>query len=246
MPYLCEECWAGKTIEVCKYYSARYGKRGTRRENSKPSTDAVRKINERQAQKKLRRLMNENFRDKVDALVTLDFAPDRKPESYGEMKRRTQNFLQRLRRKYKRNGIPCRYIWVAEIGEKGGVHIHMMLNDVDSIGTAGLSELWGEGATHVDALWSGGQYGEIAKYFCKYARKTEMATGVKLGRAWNPSHGLRQPRIRKRVIYRNAFRTKVKPKKGYHLQKDKNGTVVRTGVSEITGQEYMFYTMIRD
>lgn len=246
MPYMMEVCTAGETIEVSKYYSARYGKRSARSENRLPTSKKAQQANWRQAEKRLRRLMNANFRDKVDALVTLDFAPGGKPETYEDMKRRMQNFLQRLRRRYKKLGLPCRYIWVGEIGPKGGVHVHMMLNDVDRIGAGNLMEIWGEGATHIDSLWSGGQYGKIAAYFLKYADKTESTTGEHLGRKWNPSHGLRQPKIVRTVVNRMSFQKKVKARKGYHLEKDKDGNTVRYGISDLTGLPYLSYTMIRD
>lgn len=246
MPYLMEECEAGRTVEVCKYYSARYGKRGPRGQNKAPTSEAVQVINRRQAEKKLRRLMNANFRDDVDALVTLDFSRENRPGSYEEMKRLMQNFLQKLRRRYKKAGIPCRYIWVAEIGQKGCVHVHMLLGDIDVIKSAELRKMWGWGSTDIKNLWSGGQYAKIASYFLKYSEKTEKTTGEHLGRKWNPSKGLKQPRIRKVVVMRSSFRVPPKARKGYHLEKDKEGNTYRAGVSELTGLPYMQYTMVRD
>lgn len=239
MPYVLEHCTAGNTEEYGKYYSARYGKRSGRSENLHPTKETVRKSNLRKAEKDLRRLMNNNFRDYIDALVTLDFAPEVRPESYEELRKRMQNFLQRLRRVYKKRKLPLRFIWVAEIGPKGGMHVHMMLSNVNARTVAAT---WKDGATHVDCLWSHGQYSKIASYFLKYHQKTEETIGRHLGRSWNPSQNLKKPVVTKTIISARSFREKIREKKGYQLDKSS----VRRGVSEYTGLPYLSYTFVRD
>lgn len=246
MPYMMKVSTAGKTVEVKKYFSARYGHHAPKGETVAPTSERVKRVNRRRAEEKLRLIMNANFVDGRDALVTLDFSPENRPESYDDMKRQVQNFLQRLRRKYKKLGIQCKYIWVGEIGPKGGVHVHMMLNEVDRIGGKGLMELWGLGATHIDTLWSHGQYRAIASYFMKYTDKTEETTGVHLGKKYNPSHGLTQPKVTVTVVMRNSFHRKVRPWKGYRLEKNKEGNEYYFAVSDITGLPYLSYTMVRD
>ena len=62
MPYVESVCVAGKTVEIERYYTARYGKRGQKRGTRvKPSKEEQRAINNRQAEKKLRRILNANF-----------------------------------------------------------------------------------------------------------------------------------------------------------------------------------------
>lgn len=246
MPYVMKVCTAGKTVEVTKYFSARYGHHTPKGESTEPTSERAKRANRRRAEEKLRLLMNANFKDGRDALVTMDFSPDHRPETYRDMLRQMQNFVQRLRRRYRKAGIPCKYIWVGEIGPRGGMHVHMMLNAIDGIGARGIAELWGMGATHIDILWSHGQYRAIAAYFVKYAVKTEETTGEHLGRMYNPSHGLEKPKIRKTVVKRRTFSRRVKPWKGYRLEKDKDGNDVQFGISEATGLPYMSYTMVRD
>ena len=57
MPYIIEVVQAGRTVEVMKYYSSRYGKKGIKRGERKALTKEEQiKVNKRAAEKKLRRL----------------------------------------------------------------------------------------------------------------------------------------------------------------------------------------------
>ena len=73
MPYIIEVVQAGKTIEVMKYYSSRYGKKGIKRGKRQNLTKEEQiKVNKRAAEKKLRRLINENFQE-GDTHLVLDY-----------------------------------------------------------------------------------------------------------------------------------------------------------------------------
>ena len=73
MPYIIEVVKAGNTIEVSKYYSSRFNKKGVKRGKRKQlTTDEQREVNKRAAEKKLRRLINENFQE-GDTHLVLDY-----------------------------------------------------------------------------------------------------------------------------------------------------------------------------
>ena len=73
MPYMEEVCVAGGIIEISKYYAYRAHVKGEKREKrGKPTKEAQKKVNQRKAEKNLRLLMAENFKNE-DALVRLDF-----------------------------------------------------------------------------------------------------------------------------------------------------------------------------
>lgn len=236
MPYIKEVCVAGKTIEVSKYYSIRFHQKGERREKREiPSSEAMKKINQRKAGVKLRRLMNANFQD-GDYLLRLDFS--KKPSGSDEMQGLMQKFTRKLKRELLKKGIELKYIYVKEVGKRGSRHIHMMMNkcDLDII-----RKCWGHGGIHVDPLFTQGQYGKIAEYFIKYAAKTEDTEGELVGKRWYGSRNLKQPKVTKKVISANKFRKDAKTVKGYALDHDS----VRSGFSEFTGHEYFSYTLIR-
>ena len=238
MPYIEEVCVAGNTIEVNKYYSYRYHCKGEKRgAKIKLTSEAQKRVNQRKAAKELRRLMNANFVD-GDLLIRLDFFREHFPDGSKKMQGMMQAFIRKLRAEFKKLGRELKYIYVKEVGPRGGRHVHMIMSKCD---TDILRRCWPHGGIHVDPLISNGQYRKIADYFIKYAAKTEETEGKIIGKRWNPSKNLVRPVISKRVVSANTFRKKVKVKPGYYLEKD----TLREGVSELTGFEYFSYTLIK-
>ena len=79
MPYIIEVVRAGSTVEVSKYYSSRFNKRGIGRGKRKSlTTKEQREVNKRAAEKKLRRLINENFQE-GDTHLVLDYKLSERP-----------------------------------------------------------------------------------------------------------------------------------------------------------------------
>ena len=237
MPYIEEVCVAGQTVEVSKYYSYRVHTKGEKRQSSGEATsEAQKKINQRRAGIKLRRLMNNNFRD-GDYLIRLDFH-EVHPETSEEMQTLTSNFIRRLKREYQKTGIELKYIYVKELGSRGGRHIHLLVNQNSP---DLIRRCWGYGGIHIDPLISNGQYRKIAEYFIKYASKTEETEGKLIGKRWYASRNLVPPKVKKKIITSSTFRNKVKLLKGYYLDADTE----RYGISETTGYEFFSYTLIK-
>lgn len=237
MPYIKEVCVAGKTIEVSKYYSVRWHCKGEKRDpKEEESSEAQKRINQRKASTTLRRLLNTNFED-GDLLVRLDFSKESFPTGSEEMQSMMSKAIRKMRTSLKKTGQELKYIYVKEIGPKGGRHIHMVMNRCD---TEIIRKCWPHGGIHIDPLISNGQYEKIADYFIKYAAKTEETEGELVGKRWYASRNLEHPKIIKKVISASKFRKKAKAKKGYRVQKDS----VRSGISGLTGYEYFTYTMI--
>lgn len=236
MPYIKETCVAGKTIEISKYYSFRWHSKGEKRDSrSNLSSDAQKRINQRNAGKTLRRLMNTNFKD-GDLLVRLDFS--KRPSGSEEMQELMAKAIRKMRSELKKTGAELKYIYVKEVGPRGSRHIHMMINKCD---TEVLRKCWPYGGIHVDPLISNGQYDKVAEYFIKYAVRTEETEGQLIGKRWYASRNLEKPVITKHVITSNKFRKEAKGKKGYLVLPDS----VRSGFSELTGYEYFTYTLIK-
>lgn len=236
MSYMLEICVAGKTIEVCKYYTYRNRIKGEKRaKRKKPTKEAQMKVNLRNAEKTLRRLMNENFED-GDLLLRLDFS--KRPAGSTEMQEYISKAMGDMKAKAKKAGTDMKYIYVKEVGPRGGRHIHAVISKID---TEIIRKCWPHGGIHIDPLNSGGQYRKIAAYFIKYAARTEETEGELIGKRWYPSRGLRRPKVIKRVISAKKFREQVKKVDGYYLEKD---TVV-SGISEFTGYGYFSYTLLK-
>ena len=237
MPYIEEICEAGATVEVSKYYTYRFHSKGIKRSpNIDKTSEAVKKINQRRAGVRLRRLMNANYKD-GDFLVRLDFSKSR-PKDSEEMQQTITKELRKLKREYAKEGKSLKYIYTKEVGPRGGRHIHMLINRTD---TETLRRWWKHGGIHIDPLHSEGQYRAIAEYFIKYAATTEKTEGELIGKRWYASQNLTEPKIKKRVIKTATFKNKIKKRSGFYV--DKNS--INYGVSNATGYEYFTYTLIR-
>lgn len=151
MPYVEETCISGRVIEVEKYYSYRWHKPGEHRsKKSSITTEAQKKRNQKRAEKNLRRLMNANFED-GDYLVRLDFA--KAPGGSEEMQPMIAKAVREMRKELRKQGKELKYIYVKEIGPRGGRHIHMLVSKMDP---EILTKAWPHGGVHIDPLYGGG------------------------------------------------------------------------------------------
>lgn len=65
--------------------------------------------------------------------------------------------------------------------------------------------------------------------------------GIKPGRRWNASRNLDKPKIEKRIIKANTFKTDINVPKGYYIDKD----TIFEGISDFTGLPFFEYTLIK-
>lgn len=237
MGYYKQTVRAGRTLEIRKYFSARMGVHSRNGPRKEPTSEETRQSNLRRIEQRLRWLLNENFRDGVDALCTLSWRKGETPEDSREMKRLVTNFLRRLKTKYQKAGKELKYVYTMEIGPKGSRHIHIVLNDVD------LQELrgaWGPGSVNVQPLNTDGQYGKIAAYFIKYSEKTERTEGQKVGRRYCPSLNLRKPKIKIEHCVRSSFK-EPQERKGWYIDRD----YTTYGLHPIDGRPYSEVLYVR-
>lgn len=239
MPYIYGKCVAGKTEQHWKCYSKRWpGKaKGEKRgKKIKETSPAQKKGNLRRLADKLTWIMNANFVD-GDFMVTLDYRKDARPGNRMQLKKDARNFLDKLRRKLKKQGKELQYIHVMEVGERGAMHHHLLIKEMD-IKT--LRECWPYGGIQVDPLWSEGQYRKIAEYFIKYTEKTMRTEAALMTKHWYASRNLVIPEPEKKVIKAGYFKKVINVPAGYYLDKES----VAAGVNE-EGFDYFTYTLIQ-
>ena len=244
MPYLKKTYFAGKTIEVEKCYTNRYGKKGQkRRDKVKPTSEQQKEINKRNAEKMLRLLLNANFVGGDNHIILGylrgDGEADRTEE---EMRHDIDVFLRQCRKEYKKAGLEFKYIHVMEIGERGARHHHLVVNHID---VAILQKCWNKGYdkhSEIKAykLDDTGNYAKLASYLIKYTDKhRKKEDGALQKKRWSRSKNLKVPEPQIEVISeRSTFQTKPKAIKGYYVDKDS----VRCGTHS---PEYYGYGFVR-
>lgn len=247
MPYIESTCKAGKTIEIERYYSSRYGRKGqTRSERVKPTEEEQKKINDRLAEKKLRRILNANF-EGGDFHLVLTYkkergSPPREPET---MKDDAAKFLRALRKEYKAAGQELKYVHVMEVGTKGARHHHLVINHIDP---KVIQKCWPHGRININPLDGTGQYKALAAYLVKYtSQKIHTPEGMQ-GKRWASSRNLIHPQAIKKIIterawYKSEAKVPHKYKGRYYVDQDS----VEQGVSnpEYSGYGFFRFTLVQ-
>lgn len=249
MPYVERVTKAGNTIEIERYFTSRYKKKGiSRGDKVKPTKEEQEKVNTRQAERKLRILINANY-GYGDYHLVLDYIrrkgePDRTPE---QMRQDIDVFLRECRKEYRKVGLEFKYIHVMEIGKKGARHHHLVVNKID---TEILQRCWykayeGHNRVKVFPLDDSGNYAELASYLIKYTGTHKKGTdGALQGKRWNCSKNLVRPEPEYHIISdREYFKKEPKAIKGYYV--DKNSVSMGVHSPEYYGYGYLRYTLVK-
>ena len=156
------------------------------------STEEQANLNDKNARKKLVRLVNANF-GKNDIVVHGTYRDDEMPMSEKECRKDIQNYIRRVKRYRKKQGLAeMKYIYVIEskVNKKTGLirfHFHMIMNKMDR---DAAEELWPHGDwVNADRLQPNERGCEaLAKYLVKKPEGSKR---------WAGSKNLKKPRILK-------------------------------------------------
>lgn len=238
--YRHREYKAGKTIEVIETYPSNNGYNLTRERYDKRTPPSMARYNEKMQVRKLTRLINTNFVNN-DFFLTLHYTKaDRpKPET---AKKQLSVFLRRLKALYKRNGKELKYIKVSAYGSKGGIHHHIVINNI-GIDINKITALWQYSKRTPDftPLYDTGEYSALASYLIKQSKIGHNAETIS-GRRYSGSHNLKQPELIKDIyIPKIVWKELPTPKRNYIIDIDS----IEAGVNELTGRPYLFYRMIK-
>ena len=244
----------GPYIEHEIKYPGRYGAKGEKREKKKKATpEQVKKQNQHNKEKKVLRIMRANF-EPGDLWVTLKFPTGTRmaPEELTDIRTK---FFNNLRDNYKRRKTGLKFMCRAEIGERGGVHLHMIINQLaDGRGAELIQRLWKKyGAVHFVPLYEDGHFKQLADYLVKPPK--EEITGQmtlwgteeeqKLYSRYTCSRNLVIPEPEEKEYRRRTVRKLVEegptPEEGYYIDRDS----IRSGKNQFTGMSYLYYTEIR-
>lgn len=178
------ECGCYTDVEIFPVYQ----KAGVRRAKCNPSSEVQAKLNEKNAIKKLTRLLHLNFTEN-DLVIGLDYTEDCKPFSDAQMKSDLQNYLRRIKRLYDRFSEVLKYIAVSECSETGRAHFHITINK-SSVPEALIRDKWSFGRTEIEPL----QFDENGVVgWSRYITKSKL-----FAKRWCASRNLKQPTPRVR------------------------------------------------
>lgn len=186
-----KKIYSGKILEVELYPVYKSGREIPRRaKKEKLSTKEQKNLNDKNARKKLTRLINTNFGE-GDIVIHPTYRDSEMPSTEQEARKDIVNYIRRIKTYRKRNDLPeLKYIYVIEckVSKKTGVmrwHFHMIMSKMDR-DTA--EKMWKYGDfTNADRLQTN-EYGceAIARYMTKEPQGKKR---------WAQSKNLKEPYI---------------------------------------------------
>lgn len=225
-----------------------YGAKGEKRSpKQKRTPEDIERQNQYQRTKTVRHLIKANFTE-GDYWTTLTYPKD-ESRTIQEVSRDVSKFLSHMRYQYKKVDIPCKYIYRIEIGSRGGIHVHIVMNRIPDLDRM-IQRYWNHGKAHNELL-DGGTYEQLADYIVKPPTdqqkkllKTFDEDAKKLIR-YSCSRNLERPvpetKEYSRRTMREVFNHDLIPEKGYYI--DKNS--IRRGVNNFTGMSYLYYQEVK-
>ena len=235
-----EKTWIyGNRIEKRKYHCREYPGKGMKRApREKLTPEKMQEQNERQAIRKMKRLMINNFTED-DWHVILTWPDETRPDPEEE-KGIMQRFLRRLRAYYRKMTAELKYMMVTE-WEKQKLNHHVVLNNVEKIGSI-IRKLWPGGVFFVP-LYEDRNFEGLAAYMVKESRETYRKEGTPWRQRYTCSRNLKKPEVHVRTVKADSWREEPKLPdslrlKGYVL--DKQSVVTGFDNAGYPFQEYCF------
>lgn len=253
MAYTITKYHLPQSNEIEIHWAGKYGAKGEKRAPKEKATpDQVRRQNQWKKECECRRTMKLNF-VKGDLWCTLLY-PAGVRKTINEIMKDFTNFRKSVKREYEKRGEKFKWIVRYEIGSRGGIHIHILVNHLrgeppdDMI----IQQKWKHGRVHFERF--GGEeedYRKLSEYLVKGASEQQKEKMDKLSpkerkalMKYSTSKNLIRPKPEKKQYRRRTVRTLVeegpKPSKGYVIDKES----IITGVNRFTGTSYMYYTEI--
>lgn len=237
----------GDTLDHGYHHAGMHGAKGEKRApRTKPTPEQVIYQNRMNKAANIRRLVKANFTT-ADWFVTLTYREGCRKKMKG-VKGDLRDFLSAMRTAYKKRGQQLKFIYCIEIGSRGGIHIHIIMNDTDKFNRL-LQLFWTHGHPNMKNLYEEGDFRKLSEYMAGFPKTKD---GEKAGftpldserYAYNRSRNLyvSQP-VRKKYSHwtMRAVMGKdgiPKPTPGYYIDRES----IRQGVNRFTGLSYLYYS----
>lgn len=241
------------SIEYEYKFAGKYGAKGERRSPKRKATpDQIQKQNQYNREKNIRRLIKANFVPE-DMWNTLKY-PKGTRKDLEEVKKDLKHFNDDMRKAYKKQGEEYKFIYRMEIGEHGGIHIHILINRSNIISNTDIliQEKWKQGRVNYQTLYEYGGYQKLASYIVKKPNEEQEKQLSIFGEEdrkelikYSSSRNLVRPEPERKAYRRWTMQRMIDngpvPTPGYYIDKDS----IRSGVNAYTGMSYYQYTEYR-
>lgn len=203
----------------------------------------MKRQNQRNKCNRIRRLIKANFHP-GDLWVTLKYPKGARP-TLAEVKRDKTKFLGGMRNAYRKAGQPFKWICRLEIGKRGSIHMHLVINRIRDSDTY-IRRCWKPGGVSFTPLYEEGEYEQLAEYIAKELPPEILERtgggGAKAYSCYSTSKNLVRPvPVRKKYRRRTVRRLVTEgpaPTPGYYIIRES----ITCGINPYTGMSYCRYT----
>lgn len=242
-----------QTIEHDFKWAGNYGAKGEKRKKKEnPTPEAVKRSNQRQKETNMRRKIKANFHDD-DLWCTLKY-PEGTRLSVDQYKKDYAKFIRKLRAAYKKIGENLKFVSRMEVGAKGGIHFHMLINRCEGSDKM-IKTAWEYGSVNFRLLSDEpGGYAALAQYITKVPETgseeyqqlslfetKEQAELLRISSSKNLITPEPERKKYKRWTMRKIFENGPKATEGYYIDKDS----VKVYHNPFTGYNHLVYTEVK-
>lgn len=190
--YRVKSIWSGNMLEI-EAYPIWHIPQKKRVKHDKGSSKTQSRLNQKNKEKHVARLINVNFRNYHDLYMTLTYADSNVPMDHERAKKDMQNYIRRMKHWLKKQeqyaNFELKYIYTTEHtrnGEKVRAHHHMVTNFPDR---EAAELLWNRGRAQTKRLQDNGDgFKPLAVYLVK-------ERGPKTMKSYTPSRNLKKPKV---------------------------------------------------
>ncbi len=228
-------------IEVERIYTGNGGGKGKKREKrQKPTEEQIKKQNQHNREKHLRRILLANFEEN-DLWVLLTYLKGVRT-SAKPAKKDFRRFIRMLRKEWRKRGHELKWVVRTEIGKKGAAHHHLLVNRIPD-GDIIIKDCWrkieGAGFPSYKHAYEEGGFESLAYYITK--PPDEDGEEEKTERNYSRSRNLIIPEPEITRALKREMQNPPEPLPGYYI--DESSVVM--GTNPVTGCEYQYFTMYR-
>lgn len=237
-----KDIWRFKnSVEYEIKYKGKYGAKGEKRAKRKKATpEQIKMQNQRNREKNVRRLIKANFGEN-DYWITLKY-PKGTRLKIEDVKKHMKKFLDKTRKDYRKRNESFRFIYRMEIGKRGGIHIHILLNRITDADLL-IKKNWEQGMADFTLAYETGGFRRLAEYLVKPPIDGTDPEG-KVAR-YHPSRNLVRPQPERKEYTHWTVRRLIlegpQPTPGFYIVPDS----VVTGANPYTGMSYLHYEEVR-
>jgi len=228
-----ETCVAGACIDTTYKFSTRFMKHeGKRAPRMNPTPEDVWKVNTRNAERDLARILNHNF-GPGDWHLVLTY---RAEPTAAEAKKHKEYFCRLVKGWADRNGKKFKWIAVTEY-KHARIHHHVVCSHLP---LEIINELWKRGHVRVTPLDKTRNYTKLAHYLVKETSKTYRDPDSVNHRRWTCSRNIVRPEVKRQIVSEREIYKDIKPLKGYYIDQDS----IRRYDHKVTGLPHLEYIQV--